>query len=86
VRFAPFLSSARAAGAKTPPTLAQAEFLRALGIEERAAILARSRPDRAAQIGRQLRRLVATDQMGLLFRAACIHSKGLAPPPFEAAA
>jgi SAM-dependent MidA family methyltransferase len=85
VRFAPFLSAARAAGAKTPPTLAQAEFLRALGIEERAAILARSRPDRAEQIGRQLRRLVAADQMGLLFRAACIHSEGLAPAPFAAA-
>jgi hypothetical protein len=24
--------------------------------------------------------------MGLLFRAACIHSKGLAPAPFGAAA
>lgn len=86
VRFAPFLSAASAAGAETPPTLAQAEFLRAIGIEERAAILGRSRPDRAEQIGRQLRRLVAADQMGLLFRAACIHSKGLAPAPFEAAA
>jgi len=86
VRFAAFLSAARAAGAMTPPTLTQAEFLGALGIEERAAILARLRPGRAELIGRQLRRLIAADQMGLLFRAACIHSKGLAPAPFGAAA
>jgi SAM-dependent MidA family methyltransferase len=86
VRFALFLAAARAAGARTPPPLTQADFLRALGIDIRAAKLARTRPDQAEKVSRQLARLVGPDQMGLLFKAACIHSRDIAPPPFEVVA
>ncbi|HEX4199499.1 MAG TPA: SAM-dependent methyltransferase [Caulobacteraceae bacterium] len=80
--FPAVLAAARAAGASTA-LLTQGEFLRRLGIEQRAAALARARPDQAARLGRQLERLIGDDQMGLLFKAACIHSAGLAPPGFE---
>jgi NADH dehydrogenase [ubiquinone] 1 alpha subcomplex assembly factor 7 len=65
--------------------LEQRLFLRRLGIETRAATLAAARPDRAAAIQRQLARLTDTDQMGRLFKAACLYFPGQPPPPgFEA--
>lgn len=75
-------AAAEQAGAATG-LLTQAEFLGRLGIGERAEALVRSRPERSAQIGRQLHRLVAADQMGELFKVACIHSPGWTPPAFE---
>jgi NADH dehydrogenase [ubiquinone] 1 alpha subcomplex assembly factor 7 len=81
--FPRVLSAARGQGAGAP-LLTQGEFLRRLGIEARAAALARARPDRAAVIGRQLERLTRADQMGELFKVACIHSPGWTPPGFEA--
>jgi NADH dehydrogenase [ubiquinone] 1 alpha subcomplex assembly factor 7 len=77
------LSAARGQGAGAA-LLTQGEFLRRLGIEARAAALARARPDRAAVIGRQLERLTRADQMGELFKVACIHSPDWTPPGFEA--
>jgi NADH dehydrogenase [ubiquinone] 1 alpha subcomplex assembly factor 7 len=82
--FPKVLAAAQAQGAETA-LLTQGELLRRLGIEARAAALARARPDRAAVIGRQLERLVGADQMGELFKAACIHSPGWTPPGFESA-
>jgi NADH dehydrogenase [ubiquinone] 1 alpha subcomplex assembly factor 7 len=83
--FPKVLAAARGQGAATA-LLTQGEFLRRLGIEARASALARARPDRAATIGRQLERLVAADEMGELFKAACIHSPGWTPAGFEASA
>ena len=83
--FPAVLAAARAAGARTAPLLTQAELLGRLGIGARAQALRQARPDRAEAIGRQLQRLVAPDQMGELFKAACIHAPGLAPPGFEEA-
>ena len=77
VRFGPFLAAARGAGALTAPLVTQGAFLRAIGIEARAAALCEGRPDQAGVIGRQLRRLIAADEMGDLFKAACICSPGL---------
>jgi SAM-dependent MidA family methyltransferase len=82
--FPAVLAAARAPGAETSGPLGQGELLRRLGVEARAAALARARPDKAAAISRQLQRLVAPDQMGELFKAACIHAPGLVPPGFEA--
>jgi SAM-dependent MidA family methyltransferase len=79
--FPAVLAAARRAGCETA-LLAQGDFLRRLGVEARADALARSRPDRAASIGRQLRRLVDADQMGALFKAAAVWV-GPAPPGFE---
>jgi len=65
--------------------LPQAEFLRALGLEARAALLTRSAPGRADVLARQTARLTADDQMGQLFKAICLQSNGLPDPPgFEA--
>jgi SAM-dependent MidA family methyltransferase len=80
--FPAVLAAARTAGVETA-LLAQGAFLRRLGIEHRAAALAARSPDRADVIARQLDRLVGADQMGELFKAACIHSPGLVPPGFE---
>jgi len=83
--FPAVLAQAKAAGAATA-IATQAAFLKALGVEARAAALATARPDRAPRIARQLDRLIGDDQMGLLFKAACIHSAALVPPGFEGAA
>jgi SAM-dependent MidA family methyltransferase len=79
--FPAVLAAARRAGCETA-LLAQGDFLRRLGVEARAEALARSRPDRADVTRRQLRRLVAPDQMGALFKAAAVWV-GPAPPGFE---
>ncbi len=81
--FPAVLAAAAAQGAGASRILTQAAVLRRLGIEVRAAALARARPDRAGVIARQLDRLVGPGQMGELFKAACIYSAGLVPPGFE---
>ncbi len=84
--FPAVLASAHAQGAQGI-CLTQGAFLKRLGIEARADGLARARPDRAAVIARQLDRLIGDDQMGLLFKAACLYAAGHPiPPGFEAAA
>jgi SAM-dependent MidA family methyltransferase len=80
--FPAVLAAAAARGAQTA-ILTQAEFLARMGIGARAEALVRARPDKSASIGRQLQRLVGTDEMGELFKAACIHSPGWTPPAFE---
>jgi SAM-dependent MidA family methyltransferase len=79
--FPAVLAAARGAGAEAA-VLTQGELLHRLGIETRAAALARAAPDRAATIGRQYERLTSPDQMGELFKAAAIWT-GRAPPAFE---
>jgi NADH dehydrogenase [ubiquinone] 1 alpha subcomplex assembly factor 7 len=64
VDFPAVLAAARQAGAASG-ILSQGEFLRRLGIEQRAAALAKARPDQAARIDRQLARLIDDNQMGL---------------------
>jgi NADH dehydrogenase [ubiquinone] 1 alpha subcomplex assembly factor 7 len=80
--FPAVMDAARRAGAQAA-ILTQAAFLARLGIGERAETLVRSRPDKAAVIGRQLNRLVGGDHMGELFKACCLHSPGWTPPAFE---
>ncbi|HTK34747.1 MAG TPA: class I SAM-dependent methyltransferase [Caulobacteraceae bacterium] len=82
--FPAVAAAARAAGAGTTRTVTQGDFLRALGIEVRAAALARGQPERAAVIARQLARLTGEDQMGRLFKVLGVHSAGLILPGFEA--
>ncbi len=80
--FHAVLAAARAVGVEAD-LLTQGTLLRRLGIEPRAQALARARPDQAQTVERQLRRLTRSDQMGDLFKAACIYSPGLKPPAFE---
>ena len=76
--------AARAAeGAPTFGPVSQASFLLRLGLEARAAALARAHPNRATKIGRQVRRLISSGQMGQLFQVAAIAAPGLTPPGFE---
>jgi NADH dehydrogenase [ubiquinone] 1 alpha subcomplex assembly factor 7 len=86
VDFPSFLAAAGRAGAAVGPILNQGAFLSSLGIEARAAVLATSRPGRAATIERQLERLISPDQMGDLFKVALVCQPGLTAPGFEAAA
>ena len=82
--FPAVLAAAGAEGARTPQVQTQGEFLVRLGIGARAEALASSRPDLSDTIERQLERLVSPDEMGELFKVACIHSGGFTPPAFEA--
>lgn len=86
VDFPAFLAAARRTAGIEAAMRSQREFLLSLGIEPRAAVLSRARPDQAPVIARQLARLIAPDQMGGLFKAACVHSQGLQIPGFEATA
>lgn len=81
--FPSVLAAAHAQGAATAHTLTQGELLVRLGIGARAEALSHARPDKAQEIERQLERLVSPDQMGELFKAACIHSPGVVAPGFE---
>jgi SAM-dependent MidA family methyltransferase len=81
--FPAVAAAALKAGALTAPILTQGELLGRLGIYERAEALRRARPDRAEILERQLARLTAPDQMGVLFKALAIHARGLEAPGFE---
>jgi len=81
--FPAVAAAARRAGAHTASILSQGELLGRLGIYDRAEALSRARPDRSEIVGRQLERLTASDQMGVLFKALAIHSHGLIAPGFE---
>jgi NADH dehydrogenase [ubiquinone] 1 alpha subcomplex assembly factor 7 len=77
------LSAARAAGASTAQIVPQGHFLVRLGLGVRAEALKAARPDRAETIERQFKRLADPEEMGELFKAACLHQPGLIPPGFE---
>ncbi len=83
--FPAVMAAARAEGCETA-ILTQAAFLARMGVGTRAEALVRASPGRTGAIGRQLNRLVADDQMGDLFKACVIHSRGWTPPAFEDAA
>ena len=83
--FPAVAAAARRAGAQTAPILTQGELLARLGVHHRAEALRRARPDRLEILQRQLARLTAPDQMGVLFKALAIHAQGLVPPGFEEA-
>jgi len=80
--FPAVIAAARAAGLRAG-LLTQGDFLRRLGIEARAAALSSARPDQAPVIARQLARLIEPDQMGDLFKAACLYTGDTPPPGFE---
>ena len=81
--FPTVLAAAQLAGCETAIT-PQGMFLKRLGIEHRAAALARSKPERGDVLQRQMNRLIAPDQMGDLFKAATLYKAGQPlPPGFE---
>jgi len=68
VDFAALAGVARSRGARWLGTVPQGAWLRALGIEARAASLAGSAPDRRAALARDVDRLAGDAQMGRLFK------------------
>ncbi len=80
--FPAVMAAARAEGAEAT-ILSQREFLLRLGIAQRASALAQARPDQSDRLFRQLERLIGEDQMGQLFKVACLFGRGLQPPGFE---
>jgi NADH dehydrogenase [ubiquinone] 1 alpha subcomplex assembly factor 7 len=84
VDFQIVAEAARDVGAEVTPLVGQGEWLERLGIDARAASLARSNPDRALQIESAMTRLAAPDQMGQLFKVIAIHAPDWpAPAGFE---
>ena len=80
VDFEALAGEARAVGLSVAGPATQAAFLSRLGIEVRAAALARANPDSQDVLGRQLRRLTAADEMGELFKAICLSADNLPDP------
>jgi NADH dehydrogenase [ubiquinone] 1 alpha subcomplex assembly factor 7 len=77
VDFAELARLAQAAGLEVAGPVAQGAWLKALGIEHRAAALRQARPDQKSTIARQLHRLTDNAEMGGLFKALAISSPGL---------
>ncbi len=80
VDFAALGEFAQSLNMATTYPVPQNEFLSKLGVEMRAATLARAKPDSKAKIARQLERLTGEEQMGTLFKAICFQSDGLDVP------
>ena len=79
--FTVLARSAQQAGAAVWGPVPQGEFLRALGIETRAAALrARASDAQRADLDAALERLVGTTGMGGMFRVLCIADAALARP------
>jgi SAM-dependent MidA family methyltransferase len=68
--------TAQRQGAQRLGVQMQGEWLTALGIDMRMEALRRRAPDQAEKIARQHARLVAEDQMGLLFKVMGLSGKG----------
>ncbi len=79
VDFAPFQTIAREMGIRASSLLPMRDFLLACGIETRAERLKASAgcPE---QIETGLRRLIASEQMGHLFKVMCLSHQTLSPP------
>ena len=66
--------AAQAAGAHVSKLVTQGEWLRRLGIEQRAQSLIASNPDKRHHIDQALHRLCGLDEMGELFKVMAIRS------------
>ncbi len=74
VDFEPVANAARCAGAGVTALATQGDWLKRLGIAERAATLAERNPERANDIAAALQRLTDDGQMGSLFKVIAIHA------------
>ena len=67
--------------ARVSAVTTQGSFLRALGIELRAARLMKSAPEKAEDIAKACRRLIDAAEMGTLFKVLAATDPKLPPPP-----
>lgn len=82
VDFARLVRVAQGAGADTHGPIAQADFLRAVGIESRAESLRlKATTDQAADIDSALHRLLDIQEMGQLFKVLAVTGPRQAAPP-----
>lgn len=82
VDFESIARAAAEAGMDVHGPAMQGAFLSALGIEARAAYLKAKTPDKALEIENSLQRLVASDQMGALFKVMCLSHGNIRPAGF----
>jgi NADH dehydrogenase [ubiquinone] 1 alpha subcomplex assembly factor 7 len=80
VDFATLREAAEAEGLIAHGPVPQGDFLRALGIDMRAAALAKSSPERAEQLAADRMRLVDAEQMGELFKVLALTAPGWPTP------
>ena len=80
VDFATLNAAAAAEGVAVSGPATQGRLLTALGIDARAAALAKAAPDRAGSIAADRARLIAPDQMGDLFKAVAWRAPGWPEP------
>jgi NADH dehydrogenase [ubiquinone] 1 alpha subcomplex assembly factor 7 len=80
VDFGTLGEAAKAAGLVAHRVTPQGEFLKRLGIFERAEMLGKANPGQKADIDAALRRLTDGKEMGDLFKAFVAASPGLVPP------
>jgi SAM-dependent MidA family methyltransferase len=80
VDFEALAGAARPAGTPIYGPIEQGTWLRAIGIDIRAAALAEHAPARAGEIGLAHARLTAADQMGSLFKVMALTASNWAEP------
>ena len=80
VDFEAVADSARSAGTSVTPLATQGDWLKRLGIAQRAESLTRANPDRADDIASALHRLTDPATMGDLFKVIAIHSANWPTP------
>jgi SAM-dependent MidA family methyltransferase len=84
VDFSSLATAARDAGALPRRVIIQGEFLRGLGLADRAARLAEGKdPPTQATIAAAVERLAGAGGMGTLFKVLALSSPGLALPLFD---
>ena len=76
VDFGALAQAAQAAGLEVHGPVEQGRWLRAIGIDLRAEVLARAAPGRAGEIATARDRLVEEDQMGSLFKVMALAAPG----------
>ncbi|WP_114954082.1 class I SAM-dependent methyltransferase [Sphingosinicella terrae] len=72
VDFAALAAAARSEGVRICGPTTQGDWLEAMGIQIRAASLAKAAPERTAEIAAARHRLIAPSQMGRLFKAMAL--------------
>ena len=79
VNFAVLSQLAAATGLEAYPIAQQGEFLRCLGLDQRAAQLAKASPEAVGKIMGERDRLAAPDQMGHLFKVLGVRHPDMPP-------
>ena len=79
VNFAVLAQLAAEEGLQAHPIIQQGKFLRSLGLDQRAAYLAKARPEAAGKIMSERDRLAAPDQMGHLFKVLGVRHPDMPP-------